>query len=530
MTRTDSATVSPIGQRVRRRNGDAFLTGRALYTGDITLPGMVHAAVARSPHAHAVIASIDLTAARAAPGVLAVVTGSDMAADCDEIPHGLDAAHLGGHHAAVYALAVGKVVYVGEPVAAVVAPTQADAQAAALLIEVNYELLPVVLDVEAALAPHAPLLYPEWGDNVLIEGHAGPDDFAEVALDAPHVIDGELRTARGTAAPMEPRSYVASWERATERLTLYATTQNPHVLRTILAASLRMSENKIRVIASNLGGSFGLKMYGNREDFLAAYLTRLVGRPVKSVEDRAATLLPSAREQVLRYRVAHDDDGRLLGVDVLALSDHGAAAATHGWGMAFVGALSTGLGYRLEHCHVRYRVAVTNKAPWGGTKPFGKDGATLVLEHALERVAAATGLDPAEVRRRNFLRPDAFPHRHPTGLELDSGDYATALQMTLDRLSYDEMRRRQAALRHPGALPGHRHRVRAHARERRHPGCVGVGLRHLDGAYEPIGAGDSAHRGDQPGHRQRDRDRTAGGRRAGRANRGRPRSCRVTPT
>jgi carbon-monoxide dehydrogenase large subunit len=438
------------GQRVRKHDGDAYLTGRATYTADITLPGMTHAAMVRSPRAHALITSIDTTAALAAPGVLAVVTGADVAAQCDEIPHGLDAGHLGGHHAEVYALAVGKVVYAGEPVAAVVAETEADAKAASLLVEVTYEQLPVVLDVESALAADAPLLFPEWGDNVIIQGHVGPDDFDEVAGDVPHVIAGELRTHRGTAAPMETRTYLADWDTQSNRLTLHATTQNPHVLRTVLASSLRLEEHQIHVLAPKIGGSFGLKMYGNREDFIVPVLARTVGRPVKWVEERAASLLPAAREQVLRYRVAYDDDGRLHALDVEALSDHGAGSPTHGWGMAYVGALSTGLGYALDHCHVRYRVVATNKAPWGGTKPFGKDSATLLLERLMERVAAERGLDPAEVRRRNFVQPEDFPHQHTSGLELDSGDYAVALEMTLDQLDYAAVRAQQQRLRVEG--------------------------------------------------------------------------------
>ncbi|GAB3347184.1 xanthine dehydrogenase family protein molybdopterin-binding subunit [Modestobacter lapidis] len=443
-----------VGQRVKRHDGDAHLTGQAVYTGDVTVPGTTHAALVRSPHAHATIESIDTTAALAHPGVLAVVTGAEIAAVTDEIPHGLDAGHLGGHHAVVRPLAVGKVVHVGEPVAAVVALTPADAAAAALLVEVGYDLLPVVLDPDAALAEDAPLLYPEWGDNVIIAREVGPDDFDEVATSAAHVLDGELRGHRGNAAPMETRTYLADWDSRRRHLTVWATTQNPHVMRTVLASTLRLPEGSIRVIALKIGGSFGLKMYGNREDFIAPVLSRLVGRPVKWVEERSAALLPAARDQRLAYRVAFDDDGRLRALDVHAVSDHGAGAATHGWGMAHVGALATGLGYALDHCHVRYTVVATNKAPWVGTKPFGKESATLLLERIMDRIAVTTGLDPAEVRRRNFLAPDAFPHTHTSGLELDSGDYAAALDLTLELLDHPAARAMQSAARAEGRCVG----------------------------------------------------------------------------
>lgn len=439
-----------LGASVRKHDGEELLRGRARFTADISLPDMTHAAIVRSPHPHARIVAVEADRARELPGVHAVMTGEQALALAREIPHSLDPAGLGGNHAAVYCLAVGKVRYAGEPVAAVVADTPGDALAAAREVRVEYDALPAVLDAERALADDAPLLYEEWGTNVIIEGEVGADDFDAIAARAPRVLDGELRTHRGNAAPIEPRAHVAHWDEGAQRLTLYATTQNPHPLRSTLAAALGIAERQIHVIAPRAGGSFGLKMYGNPEDFLICVLARLVGRPVKFVEERAAALLPGARDQVMRYRAAFDDDGRLLALDVHAISNHGAGAPGHGWGMAFVGALATGAGYALEHCHVRYQVVATNKAPWGGTKPFGKDGAALVAEHVLERVARATGLDPVEVRRRNFLEPDAFPHVHTSGLELDSGDYGGALELALARLRYAEVRDEQERLRAQG--------------------------------------------------------------------------------
>ncbi|MCW3009172.1 MAG: hypothetical protein JWP17_3798 [Solirubrobacterales bacterium] len=449
-----SATIPPeerlVGQGIRKHDGDEYLTGRATFTGDIALPGMAHAAIVRSPHAHARIVDIDTTAAQARPAVVTVLTGAQAAQLTDEIPHSLDPAGLGGNHAVVRCLAVGKVVYAGEPVAAVVAQTPGDALAAAADVVVRYEPLPVVLDAEAALADDAPLLDESWGTNLIIGGEVGPDDFGAVAASAAHVLDGEVRGHRGNAAPIETRTHVADWDARAGRLTLHATTQNPHPLRSTLAASLRIPEQRIHVIAPRIGGSFGLKMYGNREDFLICLLAMRAGRPVKWVEDRASSLLPGTRDQILRYRVAFDDDGRLRALDVHAISNHGAASPGHGWGMAYVGALTTGAGYALDHCHVTYQVVATNKAPWGGTKPFGKDGATMVMERVIERVAQACGLDPAEVRRRNFVAPDAFPHVHASGMELDSGDYEGTLDLALERVGYDALREEQARLRGQG--------------------------------------------------------------------------------
>ncbi|MGH2890040.1 MAG: xanthine dehydrogenase family protein molybdopterin-binding subunit [Solirubrobacteraceae bacterium] len=443
-----------VGAPVPRHDGDRFLTGRARYTADFVLPAMLHAAVVRSPHAHARILSVDAERARALPGVHAVLTGGQALELVDEIPHSLDPAAVGGRHAQIRILAAGKVVYAGEPVAAVVAETIADAEAAAREVAVSYEPLPHVLDADEALAPGAPLLYEEWGSNLIVSGDFGPDDFDDVAQGSAHVLAGEVGAHRANAAPIEPRAFLADWDAREQRLTLFATTQNPHPLRATLAAALRLSEQRIRVVAPPLGGSFGLKMYGSREDVLVAALARLVGRPVRWVEDRAGSLLPGAHEQGIRYRVAFGDDGRLHALEVDMLSNHGAVGNGHGWGMALVGAMTVGCGYALDHCRVTWRVAATNKAPWGGTKPFGKDGATLVTERVLDLVAERTGLDPAEVRRRNFLARDVFPHTHPSGLELDCGDYEGALELALTRAGYDELRAEQRRRRSDGPRAG----------------------------------------------------------------------------
>ena len=404
-----NAGALSVGERCRARDGDVVIGGRAVYTADISLPGMLHAAVVRSPYPHARILAVDASGARALPGVHAVITGADAAALCDPIPHSLDPGHLGGHHAEIRCLPLDRVRYVGEPVAAVVAETAADAVAAARAVSVRYDPLPAVVEVEQALAPTAPLLHEEWGTNVIIAGHAGHDDFDEVAATTEHRLAGEVRAHRGTAAPIETRAWLVDWSAPPGRLTMYATTQNPHPLRTTLARALRLAERQVHVIAPRAGGSFGLKMYGNREDFLAAVMAISVGRPVRWIEERSASLLPGAHEQLHRYEVAFGGDGRVHALRVHSITNHGAPAPGHGWGMAFVGALTVGAGYAIEHVHVTYTVVATNKAPFNGTKPFGKDGSALVVEHIIDLVAQTTALDPAEVRRRNLLPPDAFP-------------------------------------------------------------------------------------------------------------------------
>jgi aerobic carbon-monoxide dehydrogenase large subunit len=449
-----TATQGLVGRSVRKQDGAELLTGRARFTADVSLPGMLHAELVRSPYAHARIVRIDAAGALALPGVRAVVTGEDMLGLAGEIPYVLDPAAVGGNHAPLRCLAVGKAVYAGEPVAAVIGVTLADAAVGAGAVEVTYEPLPVVLDAAEALAETAPLVYEEWGTNLIVGGEVGCDDFADAAAGAALVLDGEVRAHRGNAAPIEPRADVADWDPGTGRLMLYATTQNPHPLRSMLATMLGLAEHRIHVIAPRMGGSFGLKGYGNREHFLVCVLARLAGGPVKWVEDRASSLLAGGREQVMRYRVACDGDGRLLALDVDLIANHGAVTNGDGWGMAYVSALTIGAGYSLEHCHVTYRIVATNKGPWGGTRPYGKDGAALLMERVIDRVAEATGIDPSEVRRRNFLRGDCFPHVHTSGLELDSGDYPGALDQALARLDYPAARAEQAAVRSQGCHLG----------------------------------------------------------------------------
>ncbi|MFZ1996375.1 MAG: molybdopterin cofactor-binding domain-containing protein, partial [Solirubrobacteraceae bacterium] len=383
-----------------------------------------------------------------------VLTGECAAADSGPIPHNLDPAGLGGQHGEVRCLALGKVVYAGQPVAAVVAETAADARAAAGLVKVGYEPLPPVLDVESALAEDAPRLYDGWSSNVMIAGTVGDGDFDAVARIAPHVLEGEIHIGRSTSAPMETRCYLAQWSEPDQRLTWYGTTQNPHPQRWILAHALRLHESQIHVIAPPAGGAFGLKMHGHPEEVLVAVLARRLGRPVRWFESREECMLASGKQMIHRWRAAHDDDGRVLGVQTRMLADHGAVAAGPGWGMAFVGSLAFPTGYDIPVCQVHYQVIVTNKSPWAGARPFGKDAPALVMERIMDLVAGATGLDPLEVRRRNWIRADQFPFATASGLVLDSGDYHGLLDKALARLDYPAVRERQSELRAVGRYLG----------------------------------------------------------------------------
>jgi carbon-monoxide dehydrogenase large subunit len=452
----DGAPALPAytGASLPRHDGDRYVQGRIQYTDDLALPHMVHTVLLTSPLPHARIRSVDAAAARGLPGVLAVVTGAELAEHVGPIPNAMNPAGTGGRDLALRCLPVGKVVYVGQPVVAVVAETRRQAAAAAALIDVDYEPLPHVLDAEAALADDAPRLYEDWDSNVLLSGNVGVGDFDEAARSAAGLVEGELRTGRGAAAPMEPRAYVADWDEANVHLTWYGTTQAPHPLRHSIATFLGLRERQVRVVAPPVGGSFGYKNFGHPEEFLVSALSRMLGRPVKWAEDRANTLRYGCRDVRLRYSASYAADGTVTAVRCHMLANHGAASAQGAFGMAFVGALALPSGYDVPVFVADYQAVVTNKGPWSNTKPFGKELGALLMETVMDLVAERVGCDPLEVRRLNWVRRDQFPHVTATGLELDSGNYEGLLDRALETFDYQGLRVEQARLREEGRYIG----------------------------------------------------------------------------
>jgi carbon-monoxide dehydrogenase large subunit len=449
-TATPPAAGRYVGTSERKQHGDRFLSGRMTYVDDVVLPGTAFAAVLRSPHAHARIRGVDLAAARAAPGVLGAVAGAEAAEHTDPIPHFIDPAVFGGRSTTVRCLAVEKVVYAGQPVAAVVAESAQDAEAALDLIEVDYEPLPVVLDAEAAMAPDAPRLYDGWDDNVVIAIPFAEGDVDAALADAEHTLSDELRIQRYSTQPIEPRGYVASWDPDREAYTFHGACQNPHPLRWVLARALRVDEGRIRVIAPAVGGGFGLKMHGHPEEALVCLLSRLTGRPVKWIEDRSETLLIGGREHVHRFSVGFDGEGRISAFRDHFVANVGALGAAPGWGMAFLTGLGFPTGYKIPHTDVLATVVATNKGPWNASRGYGKEATNLVMERVLDMVAGRLGLDPVEVRRRNLVQPHEFPYKMNSGLNIDSGDYHAALDKAVQLVGLEEVRREQAELREQG--------------------------------------------------------------------------------
>ncbi|MCY4086950.1 MAG: xanthine dehydrogenase family protein molybdopterin-binding subunit [Actinomycetia bacterium] len=449
-TGNGTASGSLMGARQPQIAGARLVQGQAVFAADVSLSGMLHASILRSPVPHARIGRIDADAARRAPGVEYVLTGAEAAQLSDPIPHYLDPAPIGGKHADVRCLAVDTVVYAGQPVAVVAASSPNEAKAAAELIEVDYQPLPHVLDAQAALAPDAPRLYDGWDDNVVLSFGQKAGDVEAAFEQAEHVISGSVSVQRSAASPLEPRAYVASWNAASGRLTLYAATQNPHTLREMLARSLRLRESDVRIITPSLGGAFGSKMPSHPEETLIPLLARLAGAPVRWVEDRRESLLVGGREQVHQFEVAADGDGRVRAIRNDIVGSTGAVASLPGWAMVLMAALAMPCGYNVQDCEITYTAVATNKAPWNAQRGFGKEAANLVMERIMDAVARQLELDPAEVRRRNLVGADAFPYTTATGFVLDSGDYDAVLSDALELFGYEDERRRQRAAREQG--------------------------------------------------------------------------------
>jgi carbon-monoxide dehydrogenase large subunit len=437
----------------RRQHGDRILTGREQYLDDVALPGMLHAALVRSPHPHARIVSIDVSAAEAIPGVEVVLTGERGAGMAKPVPHFMDPGLMGGLNTADFSvLATGKVRWVGEPVVAVAADSLATAEAAASTVVVEYETLPAVFDAEEAMRPDAPRLFEHWPDNVI--GHlpnAEGDPDARMR-EAEYRGSTRIRVGRHQPVPMETRGYVGSWV-TPDRLELWAATQNPHVLRTRLSDMLGVSEERIRVVAPRMGGSFGYKFVGSAEEVLVCVLSRLAQAPVKWVESRADELLAGGREFTHDVEFGFDAEGVLQGFKVRMLGNVGCLASWSGWGMTAMGCFTFPGPYRCPDYEVDAIPVVTNKAPWSGFRGYGKEQPAVVLERVMDLISAELRLDPVTVRLRNFQPSDGLPgwvhNKH-----IDSADYAGALTKALDLAGYGELRRRQREAREQGRLLG----------------------------------------------------------------------------
>ncbi|HEU5432621.1 MAG TPA: xanthine dehydrogenase family protein molybdopterin-binding subunit [Thermomicrobiales bacterium] len=445
---------SYLGASIRRREDPRLLTGRGRFVADIALPKMLHVALARSPFAHARIANIDAAAARAASGVVAVVTAADLAGRVEPIR---GEARYPGFRSPDWPILAGDTVrYQGEPIAAVVATSPYVAADAAALVDVEFDPLPVVVDPEAALAADAPLVFPEWGDNLFLRRAGAFGDVDGAFANADVVLRGVYRTQRHTGVPLEPRGCLSQFDARDGTLTLWTSTQTPHLIRSGVAEALGFPEHRLRIVAPDVGGGFGVKASLYPEEILIPFLARLLDRPVRWIADRSEDLASSthARDHVHAIELAARRDGTILGLKARIVVDCGAYSPWP-WTASMEAGMAAGNlpgPYKIRNYQFETLSVCTNKTPLGAYRGVARPSACFSIERAVDDLARELDLDPLDVRLRNLI--DEYPYTTITGLEIDSGSLVPAIHAAKKALAYDDVRAEQAAARRAGRLVG----------------------------------------------------------------------------
>ena len=430
------------GQSIKRFEDHRLLTGQSSYVDDMPRPGMLNALLIRSPHGHARIRSIDATAAVVLPGVVAVITAQDMpeiaqlptreSADADEL-------HPPRHPA----LAVDKVCYAGQPVAIVLAENIYTAEDAVELVAIDYEILPAVIDPREATSDGVPIIHEQFGSNVVLRTVNAGGNLDAAFANADCVITQRFDVQRVAPAPMEPRGLLAEYDAGADLLTVWDSTQHPHEIREHLARLLERPLDSVRVACPDVGGGFGEKGCFFPEELAIPYLAMKLGRPIKWVESRQENMLCfHGRGHSIDMEAAAQSDGTLLGIRVKVTADLGAYFFMSTPTVPILTSHRLTGPYRTPAMSVEVVGVATNKSVTGAYRGAGGPEAAFCMERAVDMVAQELGLDPAEVRRRNFIAPDAFPYETPTGIIYDSGEYAAVFERSLEMSGYQEWRER----------------------------------------------------------------------------------------
>ena len=448
-------TQSVLGASIKRREDPRLITGRGTYVDDVRLVGMLNMVLVRSPHAHANIRSVDTSAAESAEGVVAVYTGEQLAEelgslicgwvvpDTKEVPHP--------------PLAVDKVRCVGDAVAAVAATSPQAAADAAMLVQVDYEVLDAVIDMEAGIKDGAAQVHDDAPNNTAFEWEIGGGDFDAAASAAGVRVTERIVNQRLIPNAMEPRGVVADFNPGTNQLTVWTSTQIPHLVRLLLALVTGHPEHQIRVIAPDVGGGFGCKLYLYAEEVIASALAKRLGRPVKWIEGRQENYLATThgRDHVGDVEIIGDSDGNVTGLraDIYAnmgayLSTFAPAIPTYLFGLMLVGP------YNIDNIQCKVTGVYTTTTPVDAYRGAGRPEATYLVERMIDRYAAEIGMDPVEVRRKNLIPPFEDGHEVATTVIYDSGNYEAALDRALELVGYDDVRAEQSAAREEGRYLG----------------------------------------------------------------------------
>jgi carbon-monoxide dehydrogenase large subunit len=455
-------TATGIGAPVRRVEDRRFLTGNGNYTDDINRPGQAHAWILRSPHAHAKLAKVDTSKARAADGVLAVLTGADMAADgvgglpCGWQIHNKDGSPMlePGHPP----LAVDKVRHVGDQVAIVIAETRGQARDAAELIAVDYDVLPAVIDMDAALAGGT-LVHDDVPNNRCFDWEIGDKEATDAAFaNAATIVSIDLVNNRLIPNAMEPRAAISDYDRTSGRHTLYTTSQNPHVIRLLMGAFvLQIPEHKLRVVAPDVGGGFGSKIFHYAEEAILTWAAAKVNRPIKWTAERSESFMTDAhgRDHESHAELALDADGKFIGLRVATKANIGAYLSTFGSSVPtyLYATLLAGV-YQTPAIYAEVQTVFTNTVPVDAYRGAGRPECTYLLERLVAKAARETGIDPVELRKRNMIQPDQFPYQTPVALQYDCGDYPASFDAALEAADYAGFEKRRAAAEKVGKLRG----------------------------------------------------------------------------
>ncbi|RUZ45994.1 xanthine dehydrogenase family protein molybdopterin-binding subunit [Mesorhizobium sp. M7A.F.Ca.US.003.02.1.1] len=453
--------IEGVGARVARKEDKRFITGAGRYVDDMVVPGMKHAAFVRSPHAHAQIKKIDVKKAQGMPGVIGVLTGKELKADgignliCGWMIHSKDGSPM--KMGAWSPLAFDRVRYVGDAVVIVVAETKGQARDAAEAVEITYKELKAVVDASKAMDKGAPQIHPEADNNLIFDWDIGNADDTEAAFGkAAHVVKMDIINNRLVPNAMEPRAALGHYDKAEDHYTCWTTSQNPHVARLVMSAFYNVApENKLRVIAPDVGGGFGSKIYIYPEEIVCLWASKKTGVPVKWVADRTESFLTDAhgRDHHTHAEMAFDKDHRILGLKVETQANLGAymslfssATPTYLYATLLSGQ------YNIPAIHANVKAIYTNTAPVDAYRGAGRPEATFVMERMMETAARQFGVSPAELRRKNFVT--AFPHQTPVIMCYDAGDYAASLDAAMQASDYAGFAKRKAAAAKKGLLRG----------------------------------------------------------------------------